>query len=152
MTRRPPIRLRPIQAAMIAPCGMNCALCIGHLREKNRCPGCNHRDDQIKAGACRQCTIKLCTRQGRPNRFCFRCPDYHCRRLRDLDKRSRIRYGMSMLDNLAAVRVAGLRAFVAREKIRWACPACGKPLSVHRAACLHCGHPRPGFDTLPRVL
>ena len=150
--RKPAVRVRAIQATMIAPCGMNCALCAGHLREKNRCPGCNHRDDAIKAGACRRCTIKLCEKQGRPNRFCFRCPVYPCRRLRDLDKRYRTRYGMSMLDNLEFIRENGVRRFVAREKERWACPGCGATLSVHRAACLRCGRPRPGCEALPRGL
>lgn len=121
---------------------MNCALCIGHIREKNRCPGCNHRDDRLKAGACRQCSIKLCQRPGHPTRFCFRCPAYPCRRLRDLDKRYRTRYGMSMIENLEFIRAHGIRAFVAQQKVRWACPECGSLLCVHRPACLHCGHPR----------
>jgi len=29
---------------MIAPCGMNCEICIGHIREKNKCPGCREID------------------------------------------------------------------------------------------------------------
>jgi hypothetical protein len=31
---------------MIAPCGMNCGLCIGHLREKKPCGGCFRKDDE----------------------------------------------------------------------------------------------------------
>lgn len=141
-TAWPLVQVKPIQAAMIAPCGMNCALCIGHLREKNRCPGCNHREDLIKAGSCRRCTIKLCEKQGVPNKFCFTCAQYPCRRLRDLDKRYRTRYGMSMLENLAFIRDFGIRRFIRQEKRRWACPGCGKTLSVHRTACIHCGTPR----------
>jgi hypothetical protein len=26
--------------ALIAPCGMNCGVCMAYLREKNKCPGC----------------------------------------------------------------------------------------------------------------
>lgn len=128
---------------MIAPCGMNCALCIGHLRDKNRCPGCNHREEAAKAGACRRCSIKFCEAQSHPNRFCFHCAKYPCRRLRQLDQRYRTRYGMSMLGNLEFIRSCGIREFVAREKVRWACPACGQTSCVHRDHCLHCGAPRP---------
>lgn len=142
MSPKAPIKLKPIQANMIAPCGMNCSLCIGHLREKNRCPGCNHRDDAAKAGGFRRCTIKWCDKQGHPNKFCFNCKTYPCRRLRDLDKRYRKNYGMSMLDNLEFIQTFGIRTFIAKEKDRWTCPACGKTLSVHREKCLHCGHPR----------
>jgi Protein of unknown function (DUF3795) len=142
MSPKVPVRLRPIQAGMIAPCGMNCALCIGHLREKNRCPGCNHRDDAIKAGACRRCSIKLCEKQGQPNRYCFNCSKFPCRRLKDLDKRYRNNYGMSMLDNLEFIQAFGIRKFIAQEKIRWACDGCGRTVSVHRKACPHCGQSR----------
>jgi hypothetical protein len=137
------IKQKPIQAGMIAPCGMDCALCIGHLRENNRCPGCNHREDAIKAGSCRHCTIKRCEAQGHSNRFCFDCTKYPCRRLRRLDQRYQTKYGMSMLENLEAIRAFGIRTFVAREKIRWACPDCGATLCVHRNECLRCGRPRP---------
>jgi hypothetical protein len=31
---------------MIAPCGMNCGICIGHLREKRPCGGCFKKNDE----------------------------------------------------------------------------------------------------------
>ena len=41
--------MKPI---LIACCGMNCNLCIGFLREKNKCPGCklikNEKSDYWK--------------------------------------------------------------------------------------------------------
>ncbi|MDD5456566.1 MAG: hypothetical protein PHV30_05985 [Candidatus Margulisbacteria bacterium] len=33
-----------MKPALIAPCGMNCAICLGYLREKNKCPGCSETD------------------------------------------------------------------------------------------------------------
>ena len=30
-----------ISVVMIAPCGINCGFCMAHLRDKNKCPGCN---------------------------------------------------------------------------------------------------------------
>ena len=132
----------PIQLRIIAPCGMDCALCIAHLRENRRCPGCNDRHDEEKPPHCVQCSIKTCTVPGHSNRFCFECQCLPCRRLRDLDKRYRTKYGMSMIENLASIRAFGIRKFVAQEKIRWACPKCGQTLCVHRSECLRCGYPR----------
>ena len=51
-----------ITATMIAPCGMNCGICSGFLRdgrEKNVCPGCNG-DDARKPVVCATCRIKNC--------------------------------------------------------------------------------------------
>lgn len=39
-----PISMKP-EETLIAPCGMNCALCIGYQRPKNRCPGCNQLEN-----------------------------------------------------------------------------------------------------------
>lgn len=30
--------------SLIAPCGMNCSICMAYLREKNKCPGCRGND------------------------------------------------------------------------------------------------------------
>ena len=38
-------------SALIAPCGMDCGLCRGYVREKNRCAGCNG-DDSSKPRYC----------------------------------------------------------------------------------------------------
>ena len=46
-----------IKSSLIAPCGMNCALCMARLiREKNQCPGCRG-DDNDKPKYCVQCVI-----------------------------------------------------------------------------------------------
>ena len=139
---KPVVAIQPIQARMIAPCGMDCALCIGHQREKNRCPGCNDPHNEAKLPHCVRCRLKNCTEAGQPSRFCGECPAFPCRRLRQLDQRYRTKYGMSMLENLEAIQAFGIRKFIAREKAKWACPACGKILCVHRSECPHCGHPR----------
>jgi hypothetical protein len=134
---------QPIQLRMIAPCGMDCALCIAHLRAKRRCPGCTGRRDDEKPPHCVSCAIKTCVVSGRPRKFCFECSSFPCRRMRQLDLRYRTKYGMSMIENLEFIRASGIRKFVAREKVRWACPQCGQSLCVHRGACLRCGQPRP---------
>jgi hypothetical protein len=127
------------EADLIAPCGMNCAICMGYLREKNRCPGC-HGSDSALPGYCSKCVIRNCD-QIRANQsgFCYECPRYPCRRLRELDKRYRTRYAMSMLENLDYIRMHGVTAFVEIENRRWRCDRCGGVVCVHRGYCFQCG-------------
>ena len=139
---KPAIAVKAIQARMIAPCGINCAVCLGHLRESNRCAGCTDPRAEAKVPHCTRCRFILCTEPHPDSRFCYDCSRYPCRRLRQLDLRYRTKYRMSPIENLEAIRAVGLRKFVAREKARWKCPACGATLCVHRPACLRCGHPR----------
>jgi len=131
-----------MNANMIAPCGMNCTLCIGHIREKNRCEGCNG-NDQSKPQSCRSCSVVTCEkRKTLPLKMCFECPDLPCKRIKQLDKRYRAKYGMSMMENLALIQEEGLAAFLKHEEKRWKCKKCGTTLSVHRDICPGCGHPR----------
>ena len=44
---------------LIAPCGMNCGICLGYLRTKNRCNGCRVNADEY-SNYCRKCIIKNC--------------------------------------------------------------------------------------------
>ena len=124
---------------LIAPCGMNCGLCIGHLREKKPCGGCFKTDDENKPKVCRSCKIVNCdllaaTGSG----FCFDCEKYPCARLKNLDKRYRTNYGMSMFENLAYIKDHGLEEFIKKEQIKWKCRVCGAGLCVHKDFCLNC--------------
>ncbi len=124
---------------LIAPCGMNCGLCIGHLRDKKPCGGCFKKDDINKPKQCRSCVIANCeflskTQSG----FCYDCEKYPCPRLKSLDKRYRTNYGMSMIENLEYIKNNGLEEFLKNEEIRWTCSACGHGLSVHRDHCINC--------------
>ena len=128
-----------IKRVMIAPCGMNCALCIGYLREKNQCGGCVTMDENTP-NSCRKCIIRNCDKLKEAKRpYCFECDTFPCKRLKGLDKRYRTKYGMSMLDNLGYIRNAGIRKFLQKEKERWTCRQCGGIISVHRRECLYCG-------------
>ncbi len=124
---------------LIAACGMNCGLCIGYLREKNPCSGCFKTDDENKPKSCRNCIIVNCdllaeTASG----FCYDCVKYPCTRLKNLDKRYKKNYGMSMIENLAHIRNNGLERFLINEEDKWKCNVCGSGLSVHRNFCLNC--------------
>ena len=131
-----------LTSTMIAPCGMNCGLCIGHLREKKRCLDCNG-DDADKPKHCVVCRIRNCDEMASAEqKFCYVCAKFPCARLRQLDKRYRTKYGMSMIENLESIRQLGIEEFVTREKDRWTCPECGGVICVHRESCITCGRAR----------
>lgn len=126
-------------AGLIAPCGMNCGLCIGHLRDKRPCGGCFKKSDENKPKVCRSCKIANCeflaeTSSG----FCHDCKKYPCARLKNLDKRYRTKYGMSMIENLSFIKNNGLEEFLKTEEEKWKCRVCGSGLCVHRDFCLNC--------------
>lgn len=127
---------------IIAPCGMNCALCQRYLRDKNGCLGCTFGDTNMPR-YCAVCRIRNCPeiRVGE-KRFCFECARFPCTRLRQLDKRYRTKYSMSMIENLESIRALGMEEFVTREKDRWKCPQCGELINVHSQTCMHCGRLR----------
>jgi len=123
----------------IAPCGMNCGLCIGHLREERPCGGCFKTDDIHKPKVCRSCVIVNCDYLAKtPSGFCYDCEKYPCTRLKNLDKRYRTNYGMSMMENLMYIKNFGLEKFLIKEEEKWKCPVCNAGLSVHRNYCLEC--------------
>jgi hypothetical protein len=127
-----------ISPNLIAACGMNCGICMAYLREKKPCGGCNSSLSQ-KAKHCSVCHMRNCDNKPEPSSFCYECKKYPCARLKQLDKRYRTKYNMSMIDNLEKIRQIGLQEFVAIENSRWACPGCGNPICVHRHKCISCG-------------
>ena len=127
------------QELLIAPCGMNCGICIGYLREKNKCNGCNSKVG-FKANHCKKCSIKNCEHiKTSPSGFCYDCEKYPCKRLKQLDKRYRTKYRMSMIENLNKIKTSGMAEFLKSENEKWKCPNCGSRLSAHRESCLNCG-------------
>jgi hypothetical protein len=134
-----------IKTSLIAPCGMNCALCLGYTREKNKCPGCRFITETNRISTVR-CRIKNCEHLNRNgDKYCGTCGKYPCKRLKDLDKRYRTKYGMSMIDNLNSIQKNGIRSFVKNEKERWKCRSCGELLCVHRKECVNCGVKRINY-------
>ena len=125
--------------SLIAPCGMNCGICMAYLREKNHCPGCRGADTN-KPISCARCIIINCKtfKKGRA-KYCFECDNMPCNRLKSLDKRYRTKYNMSMLENLEYIRKHGIRKFIKHENVRWTCSRCGGKINVHRGNCVECG-------------
>ena len=123
---------------LIAPCGMNCALCLAYQRTKNHCPGCNIYSKD-KAKSCQNCTIKNCENLKKSESgFCSSCSKFPCERLKHLDKRYRTKYRMSMLNNLKDINEQGLATFIEMENEKWQCPKCHLLLCVHRIECQNC--------------
>jgi hypothetical protein len=126
------------QTALIAPCGMNCRLCSAYMRIRNPCPGCRG-DDRGKPKTRVRCRIKNCKRRlGGKAGYCCDCSSFPCELLTRLDQRYRKNYGMSMIENLKAIRTSGILDFIRSEQTKWACPGCGATICVHQARCLEC--------------
>ena len=126
------------KSSLIAPCGMNCGVCMAYLREKRKCPGCRGSNENKFSRV--HCRIKNCDELTKKNnKFCFMCKKFPCARLKQLDKRYRTKYSMSMLENLEHIKKLGVRAFVKNEIARWSCPHCGGVICVHRGYCYKCG-------------
>lgn len=126
-----------MDASLIAPCGMNCALCMAYQRDKRHCGGC--RSDNIPFEYCKKCVIKSCSRLAENDwNDCSAC-EKRCARIKQLDKRYRTKYDMSMLENLAYIRDNGMDAFLFAQTERWTCPECGSLICVHHHKCETCG-------------
>lgn len=132
-----------MEEVLIAPCGMNCALCAAYLFKqmdlnkrgfhRTYCPGCIPRDKNCThmADACQLLGNGLV-------RFCFECESYPCKRLKALDKRYRTKYHMSMIENLNSIKEDGMKNFLETEEEKWRCPKCGGTICCHNGLCLDC--------------
>ncbi len=124
---------------LVASCGINCGICIGYLREKNKCPGCRAIDSTQPITRI-NCRIKNCQiYQTTKAKFCFECERYPCKLLKHLDKRYRTKYNMSEIENLEQIKKYGIKKFLVNEKLKWTCKSCGGTICVHRGYCHSCG-------------
>ena len=131
---------------LIAPCGMNCAICSAYLAWKNdlpkvrgkisHCPGCRPRKKQCSF-VIKQCPDDRKLKKG-AIAFCFECTMFPCPGLDRLDRKYQTRYGMSMIANLKEIKKDGLAKFVKSQVKKHACPACGALRSIHSGKCYVC--------------
>ncbi|MBN2805467.1 MAG: hypothetical protein JXR22_02330, partial [Prolixibacteraceae bacterium] len=73
---------------------------------------------------------------------------FPCRRIKDLDKRYRLKYGESPVENLNTLKTIGLIQFSELMKEKWTCRQCGQLLCVHREICLICGNKNEYFPQI----
>jgi hypothetical protein len=133
-----------MEEILIAPCGMNCALCASYLSMKNDlkrvgimksyCAGCRPRGKNC-AFMKKNCAL---LGNGLVN-YCYECPDFPCPRLRRLDNRYRTNYHMSMIENLLSIKTEGMASFLAKQETKWKCPQCGGVICCHNGICFSCG-------------
>jgi Protein of unknown function (DUF3795) len=139
-----------MEEILIAPCGMNCGICVSYQAMRNDinkqgfrkkyCAGCLPRGKNCTFMN-EQCEL-LCKGLVR---FCFECKDFPCHRLKTLDKRYRTKYHMSMIENLEFIRDHGIEKFLEKEEEKWRCHECGGVICCHNGLCMNCS-----LDTLRR--
>ena len=133
---------------LVAPCGINCAVCVGFFgytmsgtRRKHKCLGCRTVDELGKSLLRKNCAFlkQYCKllRKGEVE-FCFECPDYPCSRLRRLDDRYTSKYNVSIIENLNFIREHGKEKFLKTQKEKYQCPTCGGTICVHTNVCYNC--------------
>jgi hypothetical protein len=133
-----------MEEILVAPCGMNCALCSSYLSMKNDlkktgimrsyCAGCRPRGKNC-AFMKKSCELLA---KGLV-KYCFECKEFPCQRLKGLDKRYSTKYHMSMIENLEFIRDNGMEKFLAKEVEKWQCPTCGSTICCHNGICYSCG-------------
>jgi len=138
---------RTMDTGMVAPCGINCAVCYAHLtRKSGLCPGCNS-EKEGKMGYCSRCKIKNCEKlKDIKSNSCVDCQDFPCQRIKNLDKRYSLRYRMSVIKNLQNIKEQGIKKFEESEKAKWSCKACQGIVCVHSGECIDCGKKRADQD------
>jgi hypothetical protein len=132
-----------MQEELIAPCGMNCAICTGYLAMQNDirkkginmsyCTGCRARNKNC-AFIRKRCALLSDNRV----QYCYECSDFPCENLVKLDNKYKNRYRMSMIENLEFIRDNGMQKFLMKEEEKWRCPECGGTISCHNGLCYRC--------------
>jgi len=130
-------------AELVAPCGMNCALCSAYLagtiqsqpdaRKMTSCAGCRPRNKKCAflKGRCEQ--LKL----GKV-KYCYECADFPCERLKRLDERYRKNYNYSMIATLREIKSSGVEEVLKTQREHHRCPRCGGVICIHNRKCYHC--------------
>jgi hypothetical protein len=134
-------KTNPISEDLIAPCGMNCAICSNHLAyvnklKRSQCTGCRSRKSK--------CTYLFgkCTgvnhSAGSTAVFCYECDQYPCKQIDRIDSRYKKNYNMSMKDNLEYIRKNGVAKFVKEQYEKYRCSRCSAVISIHIKKCFKC--------------
>jgi hypothetical protein len=128
---------------LIAPCGMNCAICSRYLVYRHNlkskgigmpyCSGCRARDKNC-AFIKKRCELL----RNKRVEYCHECGGFPCERLEHLDKGYRMHFRMSMILNLEYIRDNGINKFLINEEEKWKCPECGGVICCHNGLCFSC--------------
>jgi hypothetical protein len=134
-------RLNPIAEDLIAPCGMNCAICsryLSHINDSKRskCIGCRPKKDKCVYlfEKCTGINHSLTSKKV----FCYKCDQYPCKQLNRMDRRYKANYLMSTKDNLDYIKNFGIGSFVKEQYRKYRCSRCGGVISIHNRKCFQC--------------
>jgi hypothetical protein len=130
-----------ISKELIAPCGMNCAICSKYLSyvnnlKQSQCVGCRPRN--------KRCEYLFAKCLGANNTttcnavFCFECDQYPCKEIQRMDNRYRKSYNMSVKDNLEYIEKKGIDKFINEQYKKYHCSECGELISIHNRKCFKC--------------
>ena len=144
-----------MEEILIAPCGMNCAVCSAYIAgsldlkrhgiHRTYCPGCRPRGQN--------CVFMghTCEKVGKGLiKYCYECETFPCARLKRLDKRYS-KYNVSMIENLTVIKEQGMKAFLEKEETKWKCPECEEVVCCHTGVCYTClvNQPKPKWKKIP---
>jgi hypothetical protein len=143
-------KLNPISKELIAPCGMNCAICSRYLSHVNnlkrsQCIGCRPGNKKCSY-LFKKCSGINSTLKGNATaNFCFECDQYPCKQINRMDNRYRKNYDMSVKDNLEYIKKVGINKFKEEQYKKYCCLQCGGLISIHNKKCFKC-------DTITRLV
>jgi hypothetical protein len=134
-------RANPITEELIAPCGMNCAICSRHLSyvnnlKRSQCVGCRPRNQKCEY-LFGKCTGINHAAKGDAS-CCFDCDQYPCKQIDRMDDRYRKNYKMSIKDNLENIKRMGIGEFINDQYQKYRCSKCSALISVHNGKCFKC--------------
>ena len=113
-----------MEKELVAPCGMNCAICSGYLALKYNvkskgirmpyCKGCRPRNKKC-AFLKKRCELLLNDKV----KFCYECEGFPCESLKHIDKRYQTFFRMSSIDNLGFIQKNGVSRFLEAQRKKW---------------------------------
>ncbi len=132
-----------IPKELIAPCGMNCAICSRYLSKKynlkrSQCSGCRPANKNCSYLFEKCSGINNGLKGNLDASFCYECDQYPCKHINRMDTRYRINYGMSVKNNLECIKKYGVEQFLSRQYEKYRCSKCDDLISIHNGKCFKC--------------
>ncbi|MHA1135928.1 MAG: DUF3795 domain-containing protein [Candidatus Thorarchaeota archaeon] len=129
-----------MKSELIAPCGNNCATCVGYFgytmsgaKRKHTCPGCREANKNC-AFLKQHCELLAKNKV----EFCHECSDYPCSHLLKLQDTYTKKYDVNIIENLDFIRDNGMEKFLRAQEKKFKCPTCSGTICVHTNRCYSC--------------
>lgn len=136
-------KINPDPEELIAPCGMNCAICSRYLSyvnnlKRSQCHGCRPGNKKCSYLFEKCSGINGALQGNATASFCYECDLYPCKQINRMDARYRSNYEMSVKDNLERIDKIGVEGFVKEQDKKYRCLRCGGLISIHNKKCFTC--------------